>query len=194
MYTNSKLGIKVLIFWLGMVSFIFSLGFFIASRFSYSNRNAMHSCEKLISTVSNVGDVYYDIDYNSPSYDSDGNEISSESWDVFYYFDFEISWLYGDNALNESVKRQVGHDTFSHKPRQYDLDCDYYKSKIKINVGDEYKIYVKGDGSFYNFASSVEESASKYEDRKHMMTIFLIIGIVLIVISGVLHLVSEVRR
>lgn len=194
MYTNSKLGIKMLVFCLGIVSFIFSLGFFIASRFSYSNRNAMHSCEKLISTVSNVGDVYYDIDYNSPSYDSNGNEISSESWDVFYYFDFEISWLYGNNALNESVKRQVGHDTFSHKPRQYDLDCDYYKSKIKINVGDEYKIYVKGDGSFYNFASSVEESASKYEDRKHMMTIFLIIGIVLIVISGVLHLVSEVRR
>ena len=133
MYTNSKLGIKVLIFWLGMISFIFSLGFFIASRFSYSNRNAMHSCEKLISTVSNVGDVYYDIDYNSPSYDSDGNEISSESWDVFYYFDFEISWLYGDNALNESVKRQVGHDTFSHKPRQYDLDCDYYMLFVEHN-------------------------------------------------------------
>lgn len=194
MYINSKLNIKLLIFWLGIVSFIFSLCFFIASRFSYSDRNAMHNCEKLISKVSNVGDVYYDIDYNSPSYDSDGNEISSESWDVFYYFDFEISWLYGDNTLNKSIKRQVGSDTFSYKPRQYDLNCDYYKSKININVGDEYKIYVKGDGSFYNFASSVEESASKYEDRKHTMTIFLIIGIVLIVISGVLHLVSEVRR
>lgn len=169
---------------LGVLSLFLSLCFFIATSISQSNMNAMHSCEKLMSTVHDIGAVYYDIDYNDAEYDSDGNIVSSESWDVDYYFDYTLSWSYGSKELYKSIKKYLGYDSFSYNPSYRNLRCDYYKNKIQVSIGDNYMIYVNEDGSFYGLADDVESSASKYRSRKNIAVTLLIVGVVLIVISG----------